>query len=223
MSGEDAQELTAWEQRTLDRSLDDARRRALGKSRRFLESAGEIMVETGGLSFTVQEVVERSQMSLGSFYRAFAGKDDLLLALFEESVTFGAEMLRSLIADVTDPLEQIRTCLNWLATTRALAGEEDNPGVQALIMLHFLLASTRPRDLAHALEPQVLIFHEAVERGVANGQIRADMPTRRLAEIVYALAMDAAHSSLLRAGGLHDPEAPGDLWEFCLEGLRNRK
>ena len=36
MAGEDAAALSAWEQRTLDRSLDDARRRALGKSQRFL-------------------------------------------------------------------------------------------------------------------------------------------------------------------------------------------
>jgi AcrR family transcriptional regulator len=220
MGGEDAAALTAWEQRTLDRSLDDARRRALGKSRRFLAAASQLMIETGGLAFTVQEVVDRSKMSLGSFYRAFEGKDELLLALFEESVAHGAAMQQSLIADIADPLEELRTCVAFLATPRALAGDGDTPGIRAIIMLHFTIASTRPADLAHALEPQLLIFLDPIERGVASGQIRADISSRRLAEIVLSLAIDAAESSILRAGGLDDADAPGDLWAFCVEGLR---
>ena len=43
--------------------------------------------------FTVQEVVERSGQSLRSFYQYFAGKYELLLALFEESVRSTAEHL----------------------------------------------------------------------------------------------------------------------------------
>jgi hypothetical protein len=131
-------------------------------------------------------------------------------------------MQQELIAGIADPLDQLRACLTWLATPRALAGEDDTPGVQALTTLHFTLASTRPRDLAHALEPQLLIFLGAIDRAVASGQIRADIPSRRLAEIVLALGMDAAHSSILRAGGLDDPDAPGDLWKFCVEGVLDR-
>ena len=37
-----------------------------------------------GKDFTVQDVVERSGQSLRSFYQYFAGKHELLLALFEE-------------------------------------------------------------------------------------------------------------------------------------------
>jgi AcrR family transcriptional regulator len=218
----DAPTLSAWEQRTLDRSLDDARRRALGKSQRFVRAAAEIVIETGSLAFTVQEVVDRSKMSLGSFYRAFAGKDELLLALFEESVAHGAALQQELIADITDPLEQIRTCLTWLAQPRALAGEGDTPGIRGIITLQFTLAATRPADLAQALEPQLRIFLDPVERGIATGQIRADIPGRRLAEILLSLAMDAAQSSILRAGVLDDADAPGDLWKFCSEGLLQR-
>jgi AcrR family transcriptional regulator len=222
MTSEDARVLAAWEQRTLDRSLDDARRRALGKSQRFLAAASQLMIETGGLAFTVQEVVDRSQMSLGSFYRAFEGKDELLLALFEKSVAHGAAMQQSLIADIADPVEQIQACLTFLATPRALAGEGDTPGIRAIIMLQFTLASTRPADLAHALEPQLLVFVDAVERGITSGQIRADIPGRRLAEILLSLALDAAQNSILRAGVLADADAPDDLWAFCIEGLLNR-
>lgn len=222
MGGGNAPSLTAWERRTLDRSLDDARRRALGKGRRFLEAAGEIMIETGGLAFTVQDVVERSELSLGSFYKAFAGKDELLLALFEESVALGVSMQTSLIADIADPLEQLEQLVTWLAAPRAIVGEDDNPGARALTVLRFTLASSHPADLTHALEPQLRILNDALERGVAKGQVRSDISSRRLAEMVWAVAAEANHSSILRTGVLDDSEAPGNIWEFCRDALLKR-
>lgn len=222
MGTEDTQTLSAWEERTLDLSLASARRRALGKSRRLLEAGGQLLVETDGIAFTVQDVIDRSELSLGSFYRAFAGKDELLLALFEEAVAYGVAIQEQLIADLTDPLEQLRACLTWFASPRARAGSGDTAGARAITMLHFTLASTRPTELARALAPQLMIFLGAVERGVASGQIRADIPSRRLAEVLLSLASLTAHSSILQAGGLQDPDAPDDLWDFCVEGLLNR-
>ena len=43
----------------------------------------------------MQEVVERSGQSLRSFYQHFDGKHELLLALFEESVTSTVQFLRA--------------------------------------------------------------------------------------------------------------------------------
>ncbi len=222
MGGENAPSLTAWEQRMLDRSLVDARQRALGKSRRFLAAAGEIMIETGGLAFTVHDVVERSKLSMGSFYKAFSGKDELLLALFEESVAFGVAMQEGLIADIADPLAQLEVCLTWLASPRDVVGPEDNPGARALTMLRFTLASSYPLDLTHAMEPQYRILQDAVERGVAAGQVRTDISARRLAEMTWAVAAEANRSSILRSGILDDDDAPRDIWQFCRDGLLRR-
>src|SRR5437899_12209048 len=80
----DGDGLTGWQQRVLDRSLVDARRRALNKSNGFVRAAMKLLQESGGLQFTVQDVVDRSKLSLRSFYQTFASKDELLLALFEE-------------------------------------------------------------------------------------------------------------------------------------------
>src|SRR3954465_7179044 len=90
----DADGLSGWQQRALDRSLVEAKRRALNKSNGFVEAATELLDETGGLNFTVQDVVDRSKLSLRSFYQTFASKDDLLLALFEECVATAAEWQR---------------------------------------------------------------------------------------------------------------------------------
>jgi hypothetical protein len=56
----DGASLSGWQQRALDRSLVEAKRRALNKSNGFVEAAMELLDETGGLNFTVQDVVDRS-------------------------------------------------------------------------------------------------------------------------------------------------------------------
>ena len=69
----------------LARALDSARSRAENRVELFLDAAREL-VSTNSGEFTVQEVVERSGQSLRTFYQYFAGKHELLLALFEESI-----------------------------------------------------------------------------------------------------------------------------------------
>jgi AcrR family transcriptional regulator len=90
----DADDLSGWQQRALDRSLVEARRRALDKSNGFVQAAMALLDETGNLNFTVQDVVDRSKLSLRSFYQTFASKGDLLLALFEECITATAAWQR---------------------------------------------------------------------------------------------------------------------------------
>ena len=67
------------------RALDQARSRAENRVELFLDAARELMNTNSG-EFTVQEVVDRSGQSLRTFYQYFAGKHELLLALFEESI-----------------------------------------------------------------------------------------------------------------------------------------
>ena len=75
----------AWRERAVSRSLDAARSRAEQRTQRFLDAAFELIDEKGTTEFTIQEVVERSKQSLRGFYEYFDGKDELVLALFEET------------------------------------------------------------------------------------------------------------------------------------------
>ena len=203
--------LAGWQQRALDRSLVDARRRVLSKSNGFVRAAMKLLQESGGLQFTVQEVVDRSNLSLRSFYQTFASKDELLLALFEEYISTAAVWQREQMEQHDDPVEQIRVFL-----TSLWEGKLEPDVVRALALYNLALASTRPADLEHALEPQLAVVMEAVERGVATGQVRDDVSTRRLAEILLHTGTAAVHTTILRTGR----ESPDDVWAFCYGGIR---
>lgn len=203
--------LSGWQQRALDRSLVEAKRRALDKSNGFVQAAMALLDSTGGFNFTVQDVVDRSQLSLRSFYQTFASKDDLLLAVFEECVTTAADWQRSRMVKHDDPLEQIRVFV-----TSLWSNQLGPDVVRALALYNLTLSATRPSDLAHALEPQVNVLHEAVQRGIATGQVRDDVDARRLAEILLHTGNAAVHTTILQTGR----ESPDDVWAFCFGGIR---
>jgi AcrR family transcriptional regulator len=206
-----AHQPAGWQQRALDRSLLDARRHALDKSNGFVRAAMKLLQETGGLQFTVQEVVDRSQLSLRSFYQTFASKEELLLALFEEYIATAAVWQREQMEGEDDPIEQVRIFL-----TSLWEGKLAPDVVRALAHYSLTLASTRPTELEDALAPQLAVLLEAVERGVATGQVRDDVSSRRLSEILLHTGTAAVHTTILRTGR----ESPDDVWAICLGGIR---
>ena len=158
-------DLSGWQQRALDRSLVEAKRRALNKSNGFVEAAMELLDETGGLNFTVQDVVDRSKLSLRSFYQTFASKDDLLLALFEECVATAADVATRADGEARRPDR---------ADPRVPHQPVEQPaqprgGPRPRALQPHAVGRPVPSDLAHTLEPQLKVLHEAVERGIASG------------------------------------------------------
>ena len=98
------------------RSLDSARLRSEGRVQRFLDAGFELLARAeSGKEFTVQEVVDRSGQSLRSFYQYFAGKHELLLALFDEAILSTADRLEEQLA--RRPRRSSGSTASWSSTT----------------------------------------------------------------------------------------------------------
>src|SRR3954451_20066385 len=97
MDGEPDATEPAWRERAVSRSLTAARSRAEQRVQRFLDAAFELIDEKGTTDFTIQEVIDRSGQSLRAFYQHFNGKDELILALFEETVREAADDIRKTV------------------------------------------------------------------------------------------------------------------------------
>ena len=192
---EEEKAVGGWRRRALDRSLVDAKVRALNKGEGFIQSASKLLNKTGALDFTVQDVVDNSDLSLRSFYQTFASKEDLLIAMFEEYVESAAEWQREQMEEHDDPIEQIRVFLESLWVGKL------SPEVTRSLALYSLnLSATAPAELAEALAPQLEVLHAAVERGVRTGQVRDDISSRRIAEILLHTGIAAVHNTILRTG-----------------------
>ena len=107
IDADDIENEPGWRQRAVSRSLTAARSRAEERIQRFLDAAFELIDEKGTTEFTIQEVIERSGQSLRGFYQYFDGKDELVLALFEETIRECVEDLQQLVEAETEPIDRL--------------------------------------------------------------------------------------------------------------------
>jgi AcrR family transcriptional regulator len=214
---QEAGEVT-WRDRAVERSLRSARAKAMSRSDRFIEAATEILSETGRTDFTVQELIERSKTSLRSFYQHFSGKEELLLALFEEIITTSVTEWRGEIATLPDTLASLHLLLQRIYSQAAAPA--GGGGInRALSVYHLQLAESRPAEYARVLAPLRELILELVRQGVADGTFRSDIDPNTLAMIMMQTLVGAAHMHALGAQPSGAPLEAEDLWEFCLGGL----
>jgi AcrR family transcriptional regulator len=212
---EESAGATQWQERTVERSLKTARQRAIIRGSMFIAAAVDLLRTTGKADFTVQEVVDRAGLSLRSFYQHFASKDDLLLALVEESVQLHLAGVRQRVDAETTPRDRFE------ALVRAMFGtaETDDPASRGMVLFQWHLAATRTDEFATTVAPYVDTVAEVLTPGVADGTFRDDLPVRVLAELVTHTLISILDRRVLGADPRPGAVMPDELVCWCLSGV----
>jgi len=212
----------AWRERAVSRSLNAARSRAEQRVQRFLDAAFELIDEKGTTEFTIQEVVERSKQSLRGFYEYFAGKDELVIALFEESIREAGEDIQNTVDAETDPLQRLRAYTirlhEWCdpGETPRKRGSHNRRAI-ADVSMHLTLNNSE--RIRAALAPLSHLLLELMENATAAGAIHV-ADTRRATALVHQTVMNNWFGNRL----VNDPKlrlTAEETWEFCLHGFGN--
>ena len=209
----------AWRQRAVSRSLNAARSRAEQRIQRYLDAAFSLIDEKGTTEFTIQEVIDRSKQSLRGFYQYFDGKDELLLALFEESVGESVEDLRKVVDGETDPLTRLRAFTirlhEWCdpSTPRKRGSHNRRPISEFTTQL----AVTHAEQVTAAMAPVTLMLLDLLDAAVAAKEIRTD-DVRRTASLIEQTVMYSWFGNRLVPNPRMRVTAE-QTWEFCLQGL----
>lgn len=211
----------AWRQRAVSRSLSTARSRAERRVQRFLDAAFELIDERGTTEFTIQDVIERSKQSLRGFYQYFDGKDELLLALFEETLREAAEDLRVVVDAESAPLERLRAFAirlhEWcepVETPRKRGTHNRRP----ISEFSLQLATNHPERVTAAMAPLSRMLLELIEAAAAAKAIKVADP-RRAAALVQQTVLYSWFGNRLVPNPKSRISAE-ETWEFCLRGLR---
>src|SRR6202140_4364411 len=176
---------------------------------RLVEAARELVWEAGGPPFTVNQVVAAAGTSLKSFYRCFAGKDELIVALFEDDARRGADALVCMVDLEADPLEPLRVGVVGLFPFRTVDGRL--PYAAALVREHLRLAESRPDQLRGVLHPFVGVFEDAVTAAQDSGAVRAG-DARRDARILFHLVLSHLHALICHQIDDAPTDVADDLW-----------
>lgn len=217
---------TSWRELAVARSLDPARVRAEKRVQRFLDAALELMMSSPGKEFTVQDVVERSGQSLRSFYQYFAGKYELLLALFEEAVRTTAAHLEEVVAEEKDPMAKLhRFAVEYYRLCQPVqqgkAAKPKKGPAPAMAEFAQQLLTGHPQEAARAFVPMVTLLVQLLDDAAAAGAIRRDLDHRRLAGVVLQAVMFNVFAATISGtpARTEGGEAAEELWDLLLTGI----
>ncbi|HZR79965.1 MAG TPA: TetR/AcrR family transcriptional regulator [Candidatus Binatia bacterium] len=216
LSGLGDETLPAWQRQSMDRSLRAARARAHARSDRFVAAATQLLQEKGSTEFTVQDVVERSKMSIRTFYKYFASKEDLLVAVSETVVAREAvPRLRKHVDRFRDPMRRLRAYVEGLVE---LTSKTTGPVARTLTSYQNRLAESRPADLARAMRPQLDFLMELIADIARSQPLRRDLTVETAARLTHYMVLAAVHGRVLGTEGAAAIPAR-TIWQFCVSGM----
>lgn len=212
----DDEAIPTWQRQSMERSLRAARVRAHARSDRFVVAATRLLQERGSTDFTVQDVVERSKMSIRTFYKYFASKEDLLVAVSETVVAREAvPRLRERIEKHRDPLLRLRAFVEGLVE---LSTQTTSAVARTLTSYQNRLAESRPADLARAFKPQLDLLEELIADVARTRPLRGDLTVERAARLTHDLLLATVHGRVLGSDGAVEVPARA-VWQFCASGM----
>jgi AcrR family transcriptional regulator len=173
--------------------------------RRILDAAKEVFA-TRGLSVTMDDVAHHAGVGVGTVYRRFANKDELIDALFVEQIEELASLAR----------EGLRHEDPWTGFVFFMETALDRQTKdRALKQLLFESGHGQER-VAHARERLAPVVTELVERARASGQMRADVdgPDTPIMQLMLATVIDLTRDV--------EPQLWRRFLAIVLEGLRAR-
>lgn len=168
-------------------------------------------------------MLKRTGLARRALYERFAGKDDLMLGVFEQTIKRAASHYSAQIESLPDPMERLELIVTCIALGR---GTPERPNesrgsrrAAALSREHLRLAESRPDDLQAALDPLIQLIGRQLADGMAAGSVRPGAP-QRLATLVYNLVSTTVHTELLaeettRPDHERRIRLAADIWEFC--------
>ena len=187
--------------------------------KRIMKAASDLMVERGNTAFQMSEVSERCDMSKGSLYYYFADKDELIAAIFDESVDMLVDEMEALVESSASASDALRAL--YAEFTRRLRG-----GSPLALAMTYELA--RSNDVAlsevtsHFSRASKVIATQ-LERAKAEGLVRADVDSEIAA--VFATGGLVA-TSLVVASHQTDESAEeisNNLLNMILRGMGTEK
>ncbi|MCB2073309.1 MAG: TetR/AcrR family transcriptional regulator [Novosphingobium sp.] len=196
----------------------------IDRARLLIDAANELLDEGGLEGLTIRAVLKRTGLARRAFYERFAGKDGLVLAVFEETLLQAAQMFADQIRHIDDPLKTVEIIVTGLLSGALdRAGELTERRVAAMVREHLRLAESCPNELQAALDPLLDIIAEEVTKGIGTGQFRKCDPHLQ-ATLIYNLVATTVHTELLMQEGgnvdrSRDKQFGEEIWEFCRRAI----
>lgn len=182
---------------------------------RIIASAVELFAEQGFDATTVQQVVDRAQVTKGALYHYFDAKDDLLYEIYHALIGSQTAALERIAGAGLAPADTVRAILvDVVRTTVARLPEAK---------VFFREAHKLDAERNAAFRADRRRYHEGFRTVIENGQASGDFAAVVPPDTVVQIAMGVVNQLPVwyRADGAKTPDQLGDeIADFVLAALR---
>jgi len=209
--------VPAWQRRALENStaVRRSRARVLDVSQQLIDTARVLYYE-GGTPFTISRLAEAAGVSVQTFYRCFPGKEELLLALFQDTVERNAGPIRAGASSIGDPVVRLRYLVR-----ESICSARSDPYSGMVVREHLRLAAEYPATIARIADWMRELVTETIKQGVAAGTLVSAEPSSDARLIADGIRITVHHLVLGVTEGCPE-EVAEHFCRFCLAALGHR-
>lgn len=149
----------------------------------LLGAAWRVLERSNFETCKVERVMKEAGVSARTFYRYFADKDELLLALMRDEMARSSRYIAAIVAEGATPADKMRA---WIT---AVIGAADDPRRRARARLFSSqqpMTRKYPNELAESTALLTAPLRAALEEGAANGDFPWALVDRDT-ELIYSL------------------------------------
>ena len=178
--------------------------------------AAQRLVAARGDRFTIQELVKEAGIALQTFYRLFAGKDELLLAVLGDMIADHCAQLETAAQDLPDPVARVHFYVT--AVLQLLDRDESPNGPRFITAQHWRLYQLFPAEMSQATQHFADMIARQLELARTQGLLPDTDPPRD-AWFVTQLVLTVYHQDAFADRGPGAGAIAEELWRFCRRAL----
>ncbi len=182
---------------------------------RTVIAAARRLIEVQGDRFTIQELVKEAGIALQTFYRLFAGKDELLLAVLDDMITEACTHLEAAARRLPDPVARVRFYVTQVV--QLVDRDATNFGAQFSTAQHWRLYQLFPDGMSQANRHFADLVARQLEIAREEGLLPEADPQRDAWFVMQLVMAVYHHAAFADSNGVATTSE--DLWRFCRRAL----
>lgn len=197
-----------------DEKLGLRERQRHARDEAILEAAFGIIVEQGYDALTMEAVAARVGISRQTLYHHFTSRENIALRAVLTLMDQGIAVIHAL-DPALPPVERLKSVVRWMLESRF------RPTRAALVKVkHSLVTVKSHPEYLLAFERRAAALAEIVAAAQAAGELRADLPSRLIVQMLLGLVSDASYEGLIADGQTTLTEVIDATTDIFFRGLR---
>ena len=194
------------------------------ETRQALLKAALIIFSQKGYAATIlEDVANEAGVTRGAIYWHFGSKAELYADLLEEYSARGSEIAQTAVAEGGSMVDILRRIF-----IRLLTAVESDPALRAVMEINLFKTEYSP-ELSDTLSNQIengrillADITQAMEQGIAAGELRSDMEAEDMARAYIALQNGVLHLWLINPNAFDLGERAPKMAEILIQGISQK-